>query len=66
MTKKGFNIRPGAIRELADMYEDELAFDREVVSNIRDQLRHPNAAGKKPIARIYVHKLRRQVVSLMS
>ena len=42
--------------------KDELAFDREVISNIRDQLRHPNSTGKKPIARIYVHKLRRQVV----
>ena len=61
MTKVPHIIRSGAIRELADMYEDELAFDRETASNIRDQVSHKDAQGKKAIATIYVHKLRREV-----
>jgi hypothetical protein len=47
--------RPGLILELAK-YEDELAFIRETISNILDQLQHPNAKGKKAVAKIYVRK----------
>ena len=41
------DIRGGSIRELADMYKDELAFVREHGLNILDQLQHPNAKGKR-------------------
>ena len=61
MTKVPHIIRSGAIRELADMYEDERAFVRETISNIRDQLSHKDAQGKKAIATIYVDRLRGEI-----
>ena len=55
------NVRGGGIYELAHMYKSPFAWARETVSNVRDQAVHPNADGRRPIARIYVSKLRRRI-----
>lgn len=61
LRKLPHRIRGGAIRELADMYSNPLAYARETVSNAIDQGTHPEAMGKHVHVKFYVHKLRRAV-----
>lgn len=55
------NVRGGAIYELVHMYKSPFAWVRETIANIYDQAKHPDVNGRKPIARIYVSKLRREI-----
>lgn len=55
------NVRGGAIYELVHMYKNPFAWVREVVANIYDQAKHPDANGAEPVARIYVHRLRKEI-----
>jgi hypothetical protein len=55
------NVRGGAIYEFIHMYKNPFAWVREAIANVYDQAKHPDANGAKPIARIYVHRLRKEI-----